>query len=127
MSGGKRAGLVVVLFLVAVCVAPPKWVHADDFRSVDTSSPQEVVNGMAGKAARGVANLTTGWLEFPKQIYVTTKEDGIARGILVGPLKGIGMTIVRTLTGAIDTVTFPIPYPGFYDPIFDPQYVWQKE
>jgi putative exosortase-associated protein (TIGR04073 family) len=45
----------------------------------------------------------------------------------VGPLKGIGMTVVRTVAGAGETATFYLAYPGFYDPYFDPAYVWQKE
>ena len=100
---------------------------ADDYRTLENASPQEVVDAMAIKAARGIANTTTGWLEFPKQIYETYKEDGAERGLLNGPLKGIGMTLVRTVSGVIETATFFSAYPGFYDPIFDPAFVWQKE
>ena len=85
------------------------------------------MDGMATKAARGVANITLGWLELPKQIYVTASEDGIAKGILIGPLKGVGMTLLRTASGAAELATFFVAYPGFYDPFFDPAYVWQKE
>ncbi|KAF0216172.1 MAG: hypothetical protein FD174_3795 [Geobacteraceae bacterium] len=100
---------------------------ADSYRTIENSSPQEVVNGMANKVARGVANVATGWLEFPKQIYMTFKEDGVAKGIFVGPIKGVGMTLVRTFAGAGEALTFFVAYPGFYDPYFDPAYVWQKE
>lgn len=100
---------------------------AESYRSIESSSPQEVVSGMANKAARGVTNVATGWLEFPKQIYTTYKEDGVAKGILVGPIKGVGMTLVRTFAGVGETLTFFVAYPGFYDPYFDPAYVWQKE
>ena len=126
----RRSWLGLTWGAVLLCTSlwlRPDIAQADAFRSIETSSPQEVVSGMANKATRGVANLATGWLELPKQVYVTTKEDGWMRGVLVGPLKGIGMTIVRTLSGAVETVTFIIPYPGFYDPFFDPEFVWQKE
>lgn len=82
---------------------------------------------MANKVVRGIANVATGWLELPKQIYLTVKEDGVAKGIFVGPLRGMGMTLVRTVSGAGETLTFMIPYPGFFDPYFEPAYVWQKE
>jgi putative exosortase-associated protein (TIGR04073 family) len=104
-----------------------KTADADINRSVDSSSPQTIVNGMANKAVRGMTNLATGWLELPKQIYLTYSEDGVAKGITVGPLKGIGMTLVRTLSGAGEFLTFFSSAPGFYDPYFDPAYVWQKE
>jgi putative exosortase-associated protein (TIGR04073 family) len=100
---------------------------ADVYRSIESSSPQEVVDGMASKAGRGIANMTTGWLELPKQIYTTSKEDGAVKGIFIGPLKGLGMTLLRTVGGVAEFMTFFMAYPGFYDPFFDPGYVWQKE
>jgi putative exosortase-associated protein (TIGR04073 family) len=96
-------------------------------KTVDNSPPQEVVGGMSNKFVRGVANVATGWVEFPKQIVITFKEDGVAKGIFVGPLKGIGMTIVRTVSGAGEMATFFHPFPGFYEPYFEPEYVWEKE
>ncbi len=126
MASAKR---FIGAFLV-FCAVFPGWgmlAGADSYRTIATSSPQEVVNGMANKAGRGMANMTTGWLELPKQIYVTSKEDGIPQGILLGPLKGLGMTVVRTVAGVGEFLTFFVAYPGFYDPYFDPPYVWQSE
>ena len=100
---------------------------AGNYKTIENSSPQEIVNGMGTKAVRGIANATTGWLEFPKQIYTTYTEDGAARGIFVGPLMGLGMTIVRTVSGIGELATFFVAYPGFYDPYFGPAFVWQKE
>ncbi len=97
------------------------------YDSNENSSPQKVVDGMANKAARGAANIATGWLELPKQIYLTYNEEGATKGILVGPLKGLGMTLVRTFSGIGELTTFFVAYPGFYDPYFDPPFVWQKE
>jgi putative exosortase-associated protein (TIGR04073 family) len=115
----------LVLALSIFCTVPR--AQADEAQTIDEASPQQVVDGMANKLARGVANFTTGWLEFPKQIYITSKEDGIAKGLTVGPLKGIGMTLVRTGAGVGEALTFFVAYPGFFDPFFDPSYVWQKE
>ncbi|BDV41377.1 hypothetical protein GURASL_03000 [Geotalea uraniireducens] len=118
------AGAAIALLLVP---AVPRQGHADDLRTIETSSAQEVVDGMANKAARGISNTTTGWVELPKQVYVTWQEEGPVKGLLVGPLKGIGMTIARTLAGVGELATFFIAYPGFFDPYIDPPYVWQKE
>ena len=117
---------VLTLILSLFCLGS-EALALSSTRSIDDASPQEVVNGMANKLARGVANLATGWLELPKQIYLTSKEEGLAKGLTVGPLKGVGMTLVRTFSGAGETLTFYIAYPGFFDPFFDPSYVWQQE
>jgi putative exosortase-associated protein (TIGR04073 family) len=116
-------------FLICCVLAAAQCgiAFADNYQTIENSSPQDVVDGMAGKAGRGLANIATGWLELPKQIYTTSKEDGVARGISLGPLKGLGMTLVRTVSGVGELMTFFVAYPGFYDPYFDPAFVWQKE
>jgi putative exosortase-associated protein (TIGR04073 family) len=117
----------VLLICCALAVTCGGIASADNYQTIENSSPQEVVDGMAGKAGRGLANVTTGWMELPKQIYTTSKEDGTAMGIFLGPLKGLGMTVVRTLSGVGELATFFVAYPGFYDPYLDPPYIWQKE
>lgn len=117
--------MLIGLFVAAL--GTNVFAEGDELRPIEEHSAQDVVNGMGNKAARGISNVATGWLELPKQIYVTSKEGGAVKGIFLGPLKGIGMTVARTLAGAGELVTFFIPYPGFYDPFIEPQYVWQKE
>ncbi len=122
----------VQLCAVTVCAVllffgAHRQANASTTTSIDDSSAQEVVDGMANKFARGVANTATGWLELPKQVYVTWQEDGPAKGVLIGPFKGVGMTIVRTLAGVGEAATFFVAWPGFFDPYVDPPYVWEKE
>ena len=123
----KKRLLGSLLISCAFVITQASISSADVYRSIDNSSPQEVVDGMASKAGRGIANMTTGWLELPKQIYTTSKEDGAVKGIFIGPLKGLGMTLLRTVGGVAEFMTFFMSYPGFYDPYFDPAYVWKKE
>lgn len=120
--------LVAAAAYLALAAFHGNMAHAGGaYRTADDSSAQTVVSEMANKAVRGVANVTTGWLEIPKQISVSFCEDGPVQGVFVGPLKGIGMTVVRTVAGAGELVTFFLPFPGFYDPYFEPAFVWQKE
>jgi putative exosortase-associated protein (TIGR04073 family) len=125
----KRSLLMMILVLALCSFGTTRQVFAKggSNMTIEDASPQEVVDGMANKFARGVTNIATGWLELPKQIYLTCKEEGYAKGLTVGPMKGLGMTLVRTGAGIGETVSFPLAYPGFYDPLFDPSYVWQKE
>ena len=105
----------------------PVPVQATTSQLVEESSPQDITDAMANKAVRGMANIFTGWMELPKQIYQTYQEEGLGMSMTVGPIKGIGMTLVRTVAGVGETFTFFSPYPGFYDPYFEPEYVWQRE
>lgn len=112
--------LIGLLGVLLVCAS----ARADQYRNVDSASAEEVVSGMSGKAARGLVNVATGWLEFPRQIYTNYQDHGPLQGCLVGPFMGIGMTMARTAAGALEFFTFFLAYPGFYDPYLEPQYVW---
>jgi putative exosortase-associated protein (TIGR04073 family) len=79
----------------------------------------------AKKLGRGLANILTGWIELPKNIYDTSVEDNPLSGLTIGLAKGVGMTIVRTGAGVYETVTFPFPIPEAYCPVLEPEFVFQ--
>jgi putative exosortase-associated protein (TIGR04073 family) len=122
-----RKNLIVLSLVILSLSLTGRSASASVYQTVEDSSPQDVVDSMAAKGVRGAANLVTGWVELPKQIYLTGERDGWLRGAVIGPLKGIGMTVVRTVSGAGELLTFFVPYPGFFDPWFEPRFVWQKE
>lgn len=117
----------ITIIICAATLIIPFTLHAAGNKTVDSASAQEIVDGMATKTVRGAANIVTGWAELPKQIAVTGEEDGWLRGVTVGPLKGIGMAVVRTACGVGELATFFLAYPGFYDPWLEPRFVWMKE
>ena len=123
---GRRL-VAALLFCATLTLLAGPVLATDSYRTVEDSTPQEIVDAMATKGVRGAANIATGWLELPKQIYQTSREDGWRRGVVIGPFKGIGMTLVRTLTGVGELATFFVAFPNFYAPWFEPAYVWQKE
>lgn len=86
--------------------------------------PEAVVERMTVKFVRGITNMATAIVELPKQSYLTVRDMG-GPGYVVGPLKGVGMTVYRAFIGAAETVFFLVPQPGYYDPMIDPEYVWQ--
>ena len=81
----------------------------------------------AKKLGRGIANILTGWVEIPKNIYNTSIEANPLVGLTVGTAKGIGMSIVRTGAGVYELITFPFPLPEDYMPILEPEFVFQTE
>jgi len=123
----RRRFLPLFILALVLLVGVAGKVCAEGYKTPESVNPQDVVDGASGKLVRGLANVATGWLELPKQIYLTCTEDGVVKGIFVGPIKGIGMTLVRTGAGLGEAATFFVPYPGFYQPYFDPAYVWEKE
>lgn len=78
------------------------------------------------KLGRGIANILTGWVELPKNIYETSVEENVLSGLTMGLAKGVGMSIVRTGAGVYETVTFPFPIPGDYAPVLEPEFVFSE-
>ncbi len=92
-------------------------------RAQDSQRSDVIVEKMSFKLVRGVTNIATCVVEIPKQIQLTTRERG-SIGYVIGPLKGIGMTLYRAFTGVTETALFLVPQPGYYDPMIDPEFVW---
>lgn len=87
--------------------------------------PMEGVTTLMGKKLfRGLTNVATGWGEIPRQLVLTTKNEGLL-GVPLGFFKGIMMTAVRTAAGAVEVALFLAPTPGYYDPILSPGLVWE--
>lgn len=86
--------------------------------------PEVIAEKMAIKLTRGLANAFTSIVELPKQTILTVRDMGPV-GYVVGPLKGVGMTLYRGFIGMAETVFFLVPQPGYYDPMIDPAYVWE--
>jgi len=61
------------------------------------------------KLKRGVVNILTGWVEIPKEIIETSKEETLFKGLTVGLAKGISRGVARTAVGLCETTTFMVP------------------
>jgi putative exosortase-associated protein (TIGR04073 family) len=81
----------------------------------------------AKKLGRGLANILTGWIELPKNIYDVSVQDNPLAGLTIGLAKGIGMTIVRTGAGIYEVATFPFPIPEDYGPVLEPEFVFSEK
>ncbi len=107
---------ICVSLLLLLCLAVPGFAQ-------DTEKPEHIVGKMAYKLTSGLTNIATSIAEVPKQSYLTVRDQG-AIGYVIGPMKGIGMTMYRTFIGTVETAFFLIPQPGYYDPAIDPDFVW---
>jgi putative exosortase-associated protein (TIGR04073 family) len=109
--------LLLSAFLSAFVVMGPGPATADQL-------PEMIAEKMAIKFTRGITNTVTSIVEFPKQTILTVRDMGPA-GVIIGPIKGVGMTFYRGVVGVAETIFCMVPQPGYYDPMIDPAYVWQ--
>lgn len=78
----------------------------------------------ARKFGRGLAGMTTCFLELPGNIVKTSRERGIGWGVTLGFVEGLGRLVVRPLVGVYEFVTAPFPVPAGYKPILEPEFPW---
>lgn len=112
----KTPVLALAMILTTLFAAP---VFA-----VEAPKPEAITEKMSFKLVRGVTNFATAIVELPKQTYLTTRTHGKI-GYVVGPIKGVGMTLYRGFIGITETIFFMVPQPGYYDPMIEPTYVWE--
>src|SRR5215831_16180234 len=73
---------------------------------------------------RGLAGMTTSFLEVPGNMVAQTNKRGPAEGIPVGFVIVLGMIVPRTLVGVYEFVSAPFPAPAGYRPILRPEFPW---
>ena len=76
------------------------------------------------KAGRGLAAITTPFLEIPGNIIETSERKGAVAGWTEGLARGLGMAIVRPHVGLYELFTAPFPTPAKFEPIMEPEYPW---
>ena len=109
--------LLLSAFLFAFVVVGPGLATADQ-------QPEMIAEKIAIKFTRGITNTFTSIVELPKQTILTGREMG-AVGYVIGPIKGVGMTFYRGVIGITEAIFCMVPQPGYYDPMMDPEFVWQ--
>ena len=117
ISRGIKVAISGVLILCFIAVALPAFAQEGS-----------VVEKMGKKLGRGLVNVATGWIELPKNIYDTSVEtNNPLMGITYGLIKGVGMTVVRTGAGAYEIATFLFPIPEDYQPLIEPEFVFEEK
>jgi len=109
----KRILALTVVLVLALSVAA---------YAAEGSAPAKDQNAIT-KLARGFTNAVGCWLELPKQIYLTSKEENAYIGATYGFVKGLGMTGYRLADGVFETVTCVIP--PYNKIIVEPEYVFE--
>lgn len=107
----SRIYVLTVFTVLAVFSFPNAYAH----KATSHTSAQ--------KFGRGLAAMTTGFLEIPGNIVKETKAKG-AVGFPIGLATGLGMTVTRELVGVYEFLSAPFPVPAGFQPILSPEYPW---
>ena len=91
------------------------------FFSSQAAASDSYFGNASEKFVSGIANAATGWVELPKNIVLTSQNEGPLYGITVGTAMGIMHTVGRSLVGILDAATFFIPT----KPSVNPPFIWQ--
>lgn len=78
--------------------------------------------GFGSRVSHGLANITTGVVELPKNVINVSHNSNIFVGTTWGLLRGVFETVGRTVVGAGELITSPIPV----KPFITPNYVWDR-
>jgi len=85
---------------------------------------QAVEYTAARKAGRGLAAMTTGFLEIPGNMVAESREHGAGAGIPLGFVFGLGKLVVRELVGVYEFLSSPFEAPAGFKPIIEPEFPW---
>ena len=112
-------------WLIGICLATALWVSiAIAPARADIETADTVTRSASGKFGRGCVNITTGWCEMIYCPMDITKDRGYFLGATWGPMKGVAMTVLRTVGGVLEVGLFFYPLPGNYDPYFTREFVF---
>ena len=79
------------------------------------------------KLGRGTCNVATSAFEIPKSIQEAFYEEGPLAAATYGVLDGVLKFVVRTVVGAYEIATFPLPLPADYAPIIEPEFLFSPD
>ncbi len=110
----------LIIFLFTMSIAP---VWATD--STDPKSNPQIPygTGVGKKLGRGIGNLAFGWMDVLGGIESAGTDENWIAAITWGPLMGASHAVGRTLAGAYEVATCPVPYPANFEPIVKPEFV----
>ena len=86
--------------------------------------PPAAAQTAARKFVRGLAGMTTAFLEVPGNMYAESEARGPAEGVPLGFAIGLGMIVPRVLVGVYEFLSAPFEAPPGFRPILEPEFPW---
>ena len=83
---------------------------------------QDYLSRLTSKFTQGLSNTATGFIELPKNVINISHDQNIFVGLSWGVLRGVMQSVSRTVVGAAELITFPIPTEDY----ISPPYAWDR-
>jgi len=90
--------------------------------TAQSAHAESYFTGFGNKLSQGISNMATGFIEIPKNVINISSEQNMFVGLSWGLLRGVGHGVSRTLVGAAEFITSPIPSKEFAAPA----YGWER-
>ena len=87
-----------------------------------SAEEQGYLSGFTSKVSQGFFNMVAGFIEIPKNIVNISSDENIFIGMTWGTLRGVVHAVNRTVIGAAEFISSPIPTGEF----IAPPYVWER-
>ncbi len=108
---------IVLIITVLVCIILPLTVSAYAQHTLVSSSllnapmpgDEMYKDTPLDKMGTGVINIATSWTDIPKEITAVSEKYNLLAGYTLGFGKGLISSIIRGVSGTIDTVTCGLP------------------
>ena len=118
----RRTAKFIIFIAFFLVTAHAKLAWASNSEASPTAN-LDYGTGIGKKLGRGLSNTAFGWLEFPKGIQDVGEQNNFIAVITWGSVYGLGRTVARTLAGAYEIVTFPVPIPKDFQPLINPEFM----
>lgn len=92
---------------------------------VFTAVPLYAADDPVYKLGRGMTNLLTGAGELVIQVIASQPGHDPLTGTFTGLFRGVFFTVARELTGVYEVLSFPIPVPKNYEPLWKPATIFE--
>jgi putative exosortase-associated protein (TIGR04073 family) len=105
MKHNKKTSLVAASVILFALSMPSQAENTDGY-----------AEHFQDKVGHGFANITTGFIEIPKNIVNISEDSGFLVGVTWGTLRGIGHGLGRTVMGVAELLSSPFPTDDFVTP-----------
>jgi len=108
--------------LFIACVISSALLSAGSAYADEAEHEPDYLSGLTSKFTQGLFNTTTGFIELPKNVVNISHDQNIFVGLTWGVVRGVVHSVSRTVVGAAELITAPIPT----DDYISPPYVWDR-
>ncbi|MBI2093234.1 MAG: exosortase system-associated protein, TIGR04073 family [Candidatus Omnitrophica bacterium] len=114
---GYRIGIGKGVIFLSLCFSFATPTFAEEAHS-------SYLDKTMRKLGRGAANVVTFPLELIRTPELIGRKEGYVAAMSAGLAQGLGHALLRGATAIMDVATFYMPFPGDFQPLVQPEFVY---